>query len=127
MSLPPETHDPLDRSQIEFLVSLDDGQAEVLAAIVREYLIVGEECSTELVRQLGEGDCRAVDRAAHALKGASANVGATGLTDVSAAGVAGTQGRAEWCRRARGPVGRGVRPRAGRPGDCHREGVTCRS
>ena len=84
MSLPPETHDPLDRSQIEFLVSLDDGQAEVLAEIVREYLIVGEECSTELVRQLGEGDCRAVERAAHTLKGASANVGATGLADVCA-------------------------------------------
>ena len=40
MSSPPDTRDPLDRSQIEFLVSLDDGQGEMLAEIVREYLVV---------------------------------------------------------------------------------------
>ena len=84
MSSPPDTRDPLDRSQIEFLVSLDDGQGELLAEIVREYLIVSEECSTELVRQLAEDDCPAVERTAHALKGASANVGATGLADLCA-------------------------------------------
>jgi HPt (histidine-containing phosphotransfer) domain-containing protein len=84
MSLPPDTRDPLDRTQIEFLVSLDEGQGELLAEIVREYLIVSEECSTELVRLLGEGDCPAIERTAHALKGASANVGATGLADVCA-------------------------------------------
>lgn len=84
MSSPPDTRDPLDRSQIEFLVSLDDGQGEMLAEIVGEYLVSGEECSTELVRLLGEGDCHAVERTAHTLKGASANVGATGLAEVCA-------------------------------------------
>jgi HPt (histidine-containing phosphotransfer) domain-containing protein len=84
MSSPPETRDPLDRSQIEFLVSLDDGQGEMLAEIVREYLVSSEESSTELVRLLGEGDREAIERAAHTLKGASANVGATGLVDVCA-------------------------------------------
>ena len=84
MSSPPETRDPLDRSQIEFLVSLDDGQGEMLAEIVREYLVSSEECSTELVRLLGEGDREAIERTAHTLKGASANVGASGLADVCA-------------------------------------------
>jgi HPt (histidine-containing phosphotransfer) domain-containing protein len=84
MSSPPDTRDPLDRSQIEFLVSLDDGRGELLAEIVREYLSASEECSSELVRLLGEGDCPAVERTAHTLKGASANVGATGLADVCA-------------------------------------------
>src|ERR1700722_6053066 len=78
MSLPPDTRDPLDHSQIEFLVSLDDGQGELLAQIVREYLIVSEECATELVRLIGEGEGPAVERTAHTLKGASANVGASG-------------------------------------------------
>jgi HPt (histidine-containing phosphotransfer) domain-containing protein len=84
MSSPPDTRDPLDRSQIEFLASLDDGQGEMLAEIVREYLIVSEQCYVELVRLLGEGDCPAIGRTAHTLRGASANVGATGLADVCA-------------------------------------------
>jgi hypothetical protein len=81
MSSPPDASDPLDRTQIEFLVSLDEGQGELLAEVVSEFLIVSEKCSTELVRLLGEGDCPAVERTAHTLKGASANVGATGLAD----------------------------------------------
>ncbi len=84
MSSPPDTRDPLDRSQIEFLVSLDDGRGEMLAEIVREYLVSSEECATELVRLLGEGDGQAIERTAHTLKGASANVGASGLADVCA-------------------------------------------
>jgi hypothetical protein len=84
MSLSPDTRDPLDRSQIEFLVSLDDGEGELLAEIVREYLLATEQCATELVRLLGEGDGPALERTAHTLKGASANVGATGLADVCA-------------------------------------------
>ncbi len=84
MSSPPDTRDPLDPSQIEFLVSLDDGQGEILAEIVREYLASSEECSSELGRLLGEGDCQAIERTAHTLKGASANVGASGLAEVCA-------------------------------------------
>ena len=84
MSSPPDARDPLDRTQIEFLVSLDEGQGELLAEVVREFLIMSEKCSTELVRLLADGDCPAMERTAHSLKGASANVGATGLADVCA-------------------------------------------
>ncbi len=84
MSSPPDTREPLDPSQIEFLLSLDDRLGELLAEIVREYLIVSVQCSTDLVQLLGEGDDQAIERTAHTLKGASANVGATGLADVCA-------------------------------------------
>jgi HPt (histidine-containing phosphotransfer) domain-containing protein len=65
-------------------VSLDDGQGEMLAEIVREYLTLSEECHADLVRLLGEGDGPAIERTAHTLRGASANVGATGLADMCA-------------------------------------------
>jgi len=76
--------DPLDRSQIELLVSLDDGEGAALQEIVDEYLTMSEESGVELLRVLQEGDADAVERAAHTLKGASANVGANALVDVCA-------------------------------------------
>src|SRR5271167_1414626 len=79
MSSPTDTRDPLDHSQIEFLLSLDDGQGEALAEIVQEYLLVCDEGYNELLRLVSEGDRAAIERTAHTLKGASANVGATGL------------------------------------------------
>jgi HPt (histidine-containing phosphotransfer) domain-containing protein len=75
---------PLDRSQIEFLLSLDDGQGEVVVEIVNEYLSVGDDLRAEILRLLGEYDRDALERTAHTLKGASANVGATGLADLCA-------------------------------------------
>lgn len=84
MSSHTETRDPLDRAQIDFLVSLDDGEGGALAEIVDEYLTVSAEGRTELHRQLRDGDWNAIGRTAHTLKGASANVGATGLADVCA-------------------------------------------
>jgi HPt (histidine-containing phosphotransfer) domain-containing protein len=84
MSSHTETHDPLDRAQIDFLVSLDDGEGGALAEIVDEYLTMSAEGRTELHSQLRDGDWNAVERTAHTLKGASANVGATGLADVCA-------------------------------------------
>ena len=74
--------DPLDRSQIELLLSLDDGEGVALQEIVDEYLTMSEEGRVELLRVLQEGDAHAVERAAHTLKGASANVGANALVDV---------------------------------------------
>ncbi len=76
--------DPLDRSQIELLLSLDDGQGEALVEIVNEYLILSGQVRAELLRVLAEGDRDALERTAHTLKGASANVGASGLADVCA-------------------------------------------
>ncbi len=84
MSSHTEIRDPLDHSQIEFLLSLDDGQGDALAEIVNEYLSVSDELRAEILRLLGEGDRDALGRTAHTLKGASANVGATGLADVCA-------------------------------------------
>ena len=84
MSSPTDTRGPLDRSQIEFLLSLDDGQGDALAEIVAEYLTLGDEGYAELLRLRGEGDRNGFERTAHTLKGASANVGATGLADVCA-------------------------------------------
>ena len=76
--------DPLDRSQIALLLSLDDGLGEALAEIVAEYLTMSARGSEELERLLSTGDRRALERTAHTLKGASANVGASGLADVCA-------------------------------------------
>ncbi len=83
-SSPGRTRDPLDQSQIELLLSLDDGEGGALAEIVDEYLVVTWYGHAELVRDLGEGDSTALERTAHTLKGASANVGASGLADVCA-------------------------------------------
>lgn len=77
--------DPLDRSQIDMLLSLDDGDGEALQEIVDEYLSMSEDARVELLRVLEEGDASAVARTAHTLKGASANVGANALVDVCAA------------------------------------------
>ena len=84
MSSPTDTRGPLDRSQIEFLLSLDDGRGDALAEIVAEYLTLSDEGRAELLRLRGERDRNAFERTAHTLKGASANVGATGLADVCA-------------------------------------------
>jgi HPt (histidine-containing phosphotransfer) domain-containing protein len=84
MSSHTDLRDPLDHSQIEFLLSLDDGQGEALLEIVNEYLSVGDDLRAEILRLLGEGDRDALERTAHTLKGASANVGATGLADLCA-------------------------------------------
>ena len=74
----------MDRSQIALLLSLDDGQGDALAEIVAEYLTMSAGGSAELERLLSAGDRRALERTAHTLKGASANVGASGLADVCA-------------------------------------------
>lgn len=84
MSSHTEIRDPLDHSQIEFLLSLDNGQGEALAEVVNEYLSVSNDLCAEILRLFGEGDRDALERTAHTLKGASANVGATGLADVCA-------------------------------------------
>jgi CheY-like chemotaxis protein/HPt (histidine-containing phosphotransfer) domain-containing protein len=76
--------DPLDQAQIELLRSLDDGDGAVLAEIIDEYLAQTAEGRDELVRVVGEGDIHGVERTAHTLRGASANVGASALAVVCA-------------------------------------------
>ena len=75
-------NDALARSQIELLLSLDDGAGDALQEIVGEYLTMSEQGRVELLSALRVGDASAVGHAAHSLKGASANVGALALADV---------------------------------------------
>jgi PAS domain S-box-containing protein len=76
--------DPLDPSQIELLRSLDDGDGTVLGEIIDQYLTQTAEGRGELIRVVGEGDTAALERAAHLLRGASANIGASALAAVCA-------------------------------------------
>ena len=78
------TNEALDREQIDLLLSLDDGEGAVLAEIVGEFFTTSDQVRAQLLGALGEGDLPAAGRAAHTLKGASANVGAVALTEVSA-------------------------------------------
>ena len=74
----------LDPEQIELLRSLDDGDGAVLAEIIDEYLTQTARDRGLLADVASEGDPEALHRVAHALKGASANVGATTLATVCA-------------------------------------------
>jgi HPt (histidine-containing phosphotransfer) domain-containing protein len=78
------TTDPLDREQIELLLSLDDGAGEALAEIIAEYRTASWQGRYDLRRQMREGDPTALASTAHSLKGASANVGARDLAQVCA-------------------------------------------
>ena len=69
--------------QIELLLSLDDGDGAALLEIIDEYLTISEEGRGELLGSPA-GDARGAERAAHTLKGASANIGATALAAVCA-------------------------------------------
>ncbi len=75
---------PLDHAQIELLLSLDDGRGAALAEIVDEYIRVASEGLAELLREIDEHDSGGLARTAHTLKGASANVGASGMAQVCA-------------------------------------------
>jgi PAS domain S-box-containing protein len=76
--------DPLDQGQIAVLRSLDDGDGDVLAEIIEQFLSQTAEGREELLRVLGAGDAPALERAAHTLRGASANVGAKALAALCA-------------------------------------------
>jgi HPt (histidine-containing phosphotransfer) domain-containing protein len=78
------TTDPLDRSQIELLRSLDNGAGDALAEIVGEYRTLSWQGRDDLRRELRQGDHTALAHTAHSLKGASANLGAQDLARVCA-------------------------------------------
>jgi HPt (histidine-containing phosphotransfer) domain-containing protein len=78
------TTDPLDRSQIELLLGLDDGAGDALAEIVEEYRPMSWQARDDLRRELRECDHTALAHTAHALKGASAKLGAKDLAQVCA-------------------------------------------
>ena len=66
------------------LRSLDDGDGAVLGEIIDEYLTQAAQGRGELARVVDQGDAHALERAAHSLRGASANVGASALATVCA-------------------------------------------
>jgi HPt (histidine-containing phosphotransfer) domain-containing protein len=78
------TTDPLDRAQIDLLLSLDDGAGAALAEIVCEYRSMSWQGRDDLRRELRNGDHTALAHTAHSLKGASANLGASDLARVCA-------------------------------------------
>jgi CheY-like chemotaxis protein/HPt (histidine-containing phosphotransfer) domain-containing protein len=80
-----KTDDPLDRSQIDLLLDLDDGEGAALSEIVEEYISHSKQVWVELRRTLSAGDVAALERSAHTLKGASANVGASTLAELCGA------------------------------------------
>jgi histidine phosphotransfer protein HptB len=71
--------DPLDRSQIELLLSIDDGAGNALAEIVESFQTSSWEDRAALREAVRVGDHEALARSAHSLKGASVNVGANEL------------------------------------------------
>jgi CheY-like chemotaxis protein/HPt (histidine-containing phosphotransfer) domain-containing protein len=83
-SLVEELPDPLDPSQIELLRSLDDGDGVVLGEIIDQFLTQTVEGRAALTRMFGAADRRAFERAAHTMRGASANVGARALAAICA-------------------------------------------
>jgi HPt (histidine-containing phosphotransfer) domain-containing protein len=55
-----------------------------VSEIMDEFLAMSEEGRAQLLLAIGDGDLTKVERAAHTLKGVSANVGACALADVCA-------------------------------------------
>jgi HPt (histidine-containing phosphotransfer) domain-containing protein len=78
------TSGALDPEQIELLLSLDDGEGAVLSEIAGEFLVMSDSAASQLHDALRSGDLPLVQRAAHSLKGAGANVGAVAVADLCA-------------------------------------------
>ncbi len=74
----------IDAGRFEVLRDLDGGDGELLSAIVSEYLDDGARLLDTIREALAEGDPQAVERAAHTLKGSSANLGADRVTGICA-------------------------------------------
>ena len=76
--------DPIDQAQIDVLSSLDDGDGTLLIEIIEQFLIETDEAAGVLAQSASRGDCKTLERTAHTIKGASGNLGATGLASVCA-------------------------------------------
>ena len=80
-----ESADPIDHSQIAVLRSLDDGDGTLLVQIIEQFVAEAARACDDLASALSRGDLRSVERTAHTIKGASANVGATDLAGLCGA------------------------------------------
>ena len=74
----------LDRSQLDVLEGLDDGDGVLLAEIFGQFLTQTREGRSAMATCARVGDGEALRRTAHTIKGSSANIGATGLAGICA-------------------------------------------
>jgi len=79
-----QDHQVLDEAQIGMLRTLDDGAGTLLSEIVGEFIAQTDDARRNVAKSVRDSDAPAVARAAHTLKGASANVGASALAAVCA-------------------------------------------
>ena len=73
----------LDDARLSILRDLDDGDGALLASIVEEFLSEAQRQLALLGEAVAEGDPQTVERAAHSIKGSSANIGATRLAELT--------------------------------------------
>src|SRR5438132_4602965 len=73
----------LDAARLSILRDLDDGDGVLLASIADEFLAEAQRQFELLGEALAEGDPQTVERAAHSIKGSSANLGAARLAELT--------------------------------------------
>jgi PAS domain S-box-containing protein len=73
----------LDPERLSMLRDLDDGDGVLLASIADEFLAEAQRQLELLGEALAEGDPQTVERAAHSIKGSSANLGAARLAELT--------------------------------------------
>ncbi len=73
---------PLDAERFEVMRELDGGDGALLRLVATEFLADARRQVTVLREAVGEGDPEVVERSAHSLKGASAAIGALGLSEL---------------------------------------------
>jgi len=73
----------LDESRIAMLRDLDDGDGTLMALLADEFTSEAQRQLNALRAGVAEGDPQAVERAAHSVKGSSANLGAVRLSQLT--------------------------------------------
>jgi len=73
---------PLDAERFDVMRELDGGDGALLRLVATEFLSDARHQVSVLREGVGEGDPEVVERAAHSLKGASAAIGALGLSEL---------------------------------------------
>ena len=81
----PEDGEPakLDPERLAMLRDLDDGDGLLLAMLAQEFTAEAWRQLEVLRESVAEGDPQTMERAAHSIKGASANLGATQLSELT--------------------------------------------
>jgi two-component system sensor histidine kinase/response regulator len=75
---------PLDPDRVETLRALDDGDGKLLGELATQFLAQAVEARTALLAAADNRDTSVLVRTSHLVKGAAANIGATGLAAVCA-------------------------------------------